>query len=385
MNKSTIWGIIVVLVLIIGGVWVSKKADKTEPVAISGEAIKIGAILPLTGNGADQGEWVRQGLELALDEINSESKQNLEIVYEDSHGDPKTAVSIYTDLTSRMKIPVFLTWGSGVGLALTPLVNRDQIIQMGVATAASSYSTPDDFTFRNFPSADLEANFLADVVLNKLGKSKVVILKLNNDYGLSSAKSFRSFFEKAGGAVLTEETFEPNTTDFRTQLAKIKTSSKDDLIFLASYPKEGALLLRQARELGLINQFVASVAILGGKDFFSLAGNSAEGLLVVTSTPDLSDNSNSEIEHFAELYYKKYGAYPGVQELYGARAYDALKVIALAMSKCNQPSDPSCIKDELFKMESYQGASGNMGFDKNGDIAANFNLVQVKNKEFVKN
>ncbi|MCG4658940.1 hypothetical protein L0N06_21125, partial [Flavonifractor plautii] len=69
------------------------------------------------------------------------------------------------------------------GLALTPLVNQDKIIQMGVATAAPSYSTANDYTFRDFPSSALEADYLSDVVLKNLKTNKIAVLSIKNDYG----------------------------------------------------------------------------------------------------------------------------------------------------------------------------------------------------------
>ena len=363
------------LIVIVGFIWWG--TSQTE----RSESITVGAILPLTGSGSDQGEWVKRGLELAVKEINARRESNIELVFEDSAGDPKKAVTTYQNHKSRYQMPVVITWGSGVGLALTPLVNQDKIIQMGVATAASAYSTPDDFTFRNFPDSAHEAQYIVDVVLNKLKTDRVAILKMNNDYGVSSAKGFREQYEKQGGKVLIEDVFEPGTTDFRTQLSKIKGASPS-VVYLATYPKEGGLLLRQAKELGITTQFIASVAILGGREFFDLAGDSAEGLLIVTSAPVFSDDAAEPIRSFVKSYEEKYHEDLSAQHLYVARAYDAMKVLSFALDQCGT-KDTDCIRRELFDVKNYPGVSGRISFDRNGDIDTTFNLQVVRNGLFL--
>lgn len=375
-KNKIIVGIVVLALLVWGGVslFSSKKEDNNKP-------INLGVILPLSGSGAEQGEWFKRGFDLALGEININRKQKVNLIYDDSKGDPKNAISIYNSLKLRDSVPVIFTWGSGVGLALTPLVNKDNVIQMGIATAAPTYSTLDDFTFRNFPSANLEAEFLADAIINKLKVKRIAIMKINNDYGISSAKSFRENYEHKGGNIIGEEIFESNATDLRTQLIKIKGFSPE-YIYIATYPKEGGLILRQAKELGIKSKFIAPVAILGGKDFFNAAGESAEGLILANSIPIFNEGKDEQTKLFAENYRNKYGEELGVQQLYGARSYDSLKIINRVMDICG--TNTECLKNELFKIKNYNGISGNITFDRNGDIESSFNLQVIKNGQFVK-
>jgi len=370
IGRSILW--LVVLALVIVGVFAMNRQKETR-------AITLGAILPITGSGADQAEWIKRGFDLALDEANKSSKNAIVVAYEDSNGDTTKALSAYKKLRAEFQIPVVLSWGSGVGIALTSLVNQDKVIQMGVATAANAYSTPDDFTFRNFPRAEQEAAFLSDAVLRTLNNKEVAILKINNDYGKSSADSFKEQFAKGGGRITSEEVFAPNDTDFRTQLTKLKALSPE-LIYLAVYPKEGGLLLKQAKELGLASRFIASVAILGGKDFFNLAGESSEGLIVATSIPSFISSTEPNVRTFVKNYAQKFGEEPSAQHIYTARAYDALKVLAKALDTCDK--DTECLRQELFTVKDYKGVSGTFSFDRDGDISAEFNLQIVRNGTF---
>ena len=370
-TRIALW--FIVFAVIIVGVFAMNRQKETE-------TITLGAILPLTGSGADQAEWIRRGFDLVLDEINKNAQTSLSIAYEDSSGDTQKAISAYKKLRAQFQIPIVLTWSSGVGIALTPIVNQDKVVQMGVATAANAYSTANDFTFRNFSRAEDEAIFLSDAILHTLNSKDVAILKINNDYGKSSADSFKAEFLKNGGRVLAEETFAPNVSDFRTELTKLKALSPK-LIYLAVYPKEGGLLLRQAKELGITARFIASVAILGGTDFFNTAGESAEGLLIATSIPVLSGTSDTSVRNFVKGYQAKYQEMPGAQHLYTARAYDALKIIVKAIDACGR--DTECIKQDMLTVRDYNGASGIFSFDTNGDILADFNLQKIEKGQFV--
>ncbi len=341
----------------------------------------MGVILPQTGSGADQAEWQRQGIELAKEEINNAGGLHglpVELIYEDSKGgDPKEALSAYQKLTAFQPLTALLTWGSGVGIALTNFSNQDHVIQMGIATASPAYSTPNDYTFRDYPSSVSEGAFLADLVFNQLHYSKIAILYINNDYGLGMKKAFSKKYSELGGTIVAEEAFDKGTTDVRTELTNIQ-STQPQALFLTTYPLEGAIIVTQAKELGLKLPFIASTAILGGKGFFDVAGNSAEGLLASRQKFDPSD-PNPTTQTFTKLYKTKYGTDPNI---YSVWAYDGLKVLASAMKICEDPKDTLCIKDQLLATRDYPGAIGKISFDKNGDIQADFQVFVVKGERF---
>ncbi len=342
----------------------------------------VGAILPLTGNGADQGGWNRDALELARDQINADGGIHgvpLEIVFEDSkRGDVAQATLAYQSLKTRGPMPAVLSWGSGVGIALTNLVNDDRVIQMGIATSSPAYSTPGDFTFRTFPSGSAEGAFSAGLVFNRLGAREVSILFVQNDYGLANKTAFREKFEELGGRVLSEESVAAGTLDAKSELTKIKNSGAS-VVFLAVYPQEGAIILQQANDLGLSPQFIASNAIQSGAEFFEVAGDSAEGLLVTVGKfdPDSPDEATQEL---VRAYAEKYARTPTA---YDARAFDGLNVIVRAMRACDDPMDTECVRQKLASTRDYPGAAGVITFDEFGDIQADFQILQVKSRQFV--
>lgn len=343
-----------------------------DPAPLAGKPV-FAAILPLTGNAADQGEWARRGFEIARDELKV-GKREVQLIYEDSKGgDPTAAVQAYKALQVRNRVPVVFTFGSGVGMALSPLVNADRVIQMGIATATPKYSSPADYTFRNFPSASDEAVFIATALAKRLHIRKIALLNIESDYGVGTAKELRTQIEGMGGSIVFSESYAPPETDFKPLLLKVKQSDAE-LVFLASYPTDGALILKQAKQLGIGKQFAGSVAIIGGKEFFELAGDAAEGLLVASSIP-AQDTS------FGKRYEQLYPGESPAQRITAARCYDALMVVAQTLEKCVS-AEAGCIKDELFKVHEYRGASGNFSFDPQGDITAEFAFFKIRNQAF---
>jgi branched-chain amino acid transport system substrate-binding protein len=338
------------------------------------EEIKLAVILPLTGNAADQGEWARRGFELAREELQTIKGMEISLMYEDSHGaDPGSAVKAYKSIQLDRKVPVVFSYGSGVGMALTPLVNSDRVIQMGIATATPKYTSAGDFTFRNFPSADLETKFLVEGLIKSHAITKIAVLNIMNDYGVGTAESMSTAFAAGGGSISYSDSYSPDETNFKSLLLKVKKSDAQ-AVYLAAYPTDGALILKQARQLGLSHQFVGSIAVVGGKQFFDLANNASDGMLVVSSVP------NNETKFFQE-YSKRYPGEAPAQMIYAARAYDGLMVVAQALRACGKP-DTDCLRDHLFSVRNYSGPSGTFSFDSSGDMVSSFQLFRIRNKAF---
>ncbi len=345
-----------------------------SPVFAETREFDFGVLLPLTGNAADQGEWERKGFELAKEEINAAGKYKVNLIYEDVSGaDAKAGVQAYKSLMFKKKVSVVFTYGSGVGMALTPLVNQDQVVQMGVATGTPAYSSEGDFTFRNFHSANLEADFNIKVLKDYLKLDDIAILQVDNPYGVGYKKAF---LEKFKGNIVFQETYDPGESDFRTLLLKIK-NSKAKLLYLISYPNDGALILKQLKQMGLNLPILGMGGIAGGENFFKLVGDNAEGLYVVGAK---FDRSHPFLKAYNEKYQVAFNNH--AQIIFSARAYDALKIVVSTLDQCLM-AEAICIKDELFKIKDYPSVCGNISFDKNGDINSEFEVYQIKGREFV--
>lgn len=362
MKKSTIGFVtLIILITIILLVNFIPNNDKGN--------IKIGADFALSGSVAVYGEWASKGVNLALEEINKGSKK-LEIIYEDNKGQPKDAVTAYNKLRNIDHVDYVLTFQSSVALAIAPLANQDKVIQIDVSATTPDYSTPNDYTFRTGIVATQLAKESSDILFNKLGIKEVGILSINNDFGEGMKKVFKENYQ---GKIIAEEKFNQDASDFKTQLNKLSGAKT---IFLVSHLKESGLLVKQAAELKLDFNFFTDVFSVEGPDFIDIAKESAEEIVYVAPKFDI-DDKNQEVSSFIEKYRTKYNEEP---TYFAAQAYDAVLSLSKALENC---SDTDCVREELMKLD-FNGASGKIKFDVNGDVQKPISLKTIKYGEFIK-
>lgn len=340
-------------------------------------SIILGALLPLSGTGADQGQWSKRGFQIAEQELAAAGILHVKLRVEDTAGDAKTAVSAFHLLRARYNVPVVFTWGSGIAMALSPVVNKHAVIQMGIATGTPDYRAVGDFNFRNFHSLSDEGKFLATAVRKRFPSAKVVSIAIENDYGLSAASVFRDEFSSLGGELEFAETVRSKETDFRSLLRKL-LSVQPEVVFLAVYPSEGALLLRQLRELNFKGKVVASGAIVGAEDFFALTGDAAEGALI--AVPDPGDSA--VLRTFKRRYKEMFQQEHNIADFFSVRAYDALQIVNEAVGQCSE-GNSECIRRALFNIHDFPGAAGKITFDEAGDVAATFKFITISGRQFV--
>ena len=164
--------------------------------------------------------------------------------------------------------------------------------------------------------------------------------------------------------------------DFKTQLSKIK-GFNPDIIFVINYGVEGGLIAKQARELGINAQIIGSDNFCT-PDVLKTAGKSVNGVLCINSAP--LDETQENVVQFKKSYYETYGEDPNIIFV-SANAYDTAKIIFNAIDKYG--NDITIIKDYLYVMPEYNGVSGKIRFDNNGDATKDFVLQQIINGTIV--
>lgn len=345
--------------------------------SIAEEVYKIGAILPLSGDAAQYGEWGKSGISLAIDEINSKGGINgkkIEIIYEDDAAEPKKGVSAVNKLINIDKVKVIIgPIPSTVTLAVAPICEKSKVVIMS-SSSSPAITKAGDYIFRNWPSDDFEGSAMANYAIKRKYR-KIAILHINNEYGLGVANVFKTEFSKHGEKVLITETYKQGTSNMRPQLIKIKKYNPE-AIYLVGHAKENGHVVKQARELNIKAQILGTVGI-EGPDLISIAGDSAEGLVYTAPAFD-PDSQDPIVKAYQEAYMKKYGK---KSEIFAATTYDATKIMALMIEKTGY--NPDAIKDGLYKLKDYLGVSGKANFDRNGDVIKSVMFKTVKNKQFV--
>lgn len=364
--------ITVVLVAVVAVLVFSKTKTKQAPG--KNQALKIGISLPLTGSIAHLGESAQKGIELADEELKRDHpEQSLKYYIEDNAFTGKAAVSAYRKLKDSDNIDAIITASSPATLATQPLAQQDNILQMAIFASTPAYSSPNDLSFRVFPRSEKEA----EAIIKHLGNGKrqrLAIIYINNDFGQGVFKSVSA--KLAGGdnplKMVSNESYLPDTTDFKTQLAKIKSTNPQSLLMIAT-AQDVISIMRQAKVMGLNMEFLATSS---ASDPAVLAATAdTEGLLVT----DLFDPNSSDkhVQDFISNFKQKFGTVPN---MYAVQGYDGYKLTALALGKCGP--DAGCIKSYLFSLKDYQTILGNLTFDDNGDPDYQYFMKMFKNKKF---
>jgi branched-chain amino acid transport system substrate-binding protein len=337
--------------------------------------IRIGAILPFSGEAARYGQWIQEGLELGKEEINSKggiNNKRLQIVYQDDAAEPEKAARAMKKLAEDFKVPiVFGSWASSCVLAQVPIAEKTKTIVLAEALSPKILKVG-EYIFSIQPDARYYLERLVPFALFDLDLKKISILYVNNDFGKDQADYFKKLFEKYGGKILSTQEFTQGQNDFKKELTKIQ-KEKPDALFIPAYT-EIIPLLKQTKKLGLKIQILASPPF-ENPDILKQAAEAAEGVIYPYH---YSPNPANELDvEFRKKYQKKYGREP---EGFTALAYDGIQIIAKALKKCSQ--DRKCLKDEFHNIY-YFGITGEVVFDKTGYPIKKIIIKMVKNGKFL--
>lgn len=377
MTKRVWVGIIVCLsLLLMVLVWVIR-----HPIGGSGKenALRVGVVLPLTGDLAAYGNNAKDGIELAAQEQNDKASQTqgmtVRLFEEDSQGQAQIAVSAFQQLIAIDHVSCVIgDVASSPTLAMAPIADRRRIVLLSPAASSPDISKAGPFVFRDWPSDDFEASRMAGYMKER-GYRRIGVLLVNNDYGQAMLRRFSEQIQSFGAVVVDTETFPQNTVDVRTQLIKLK-ASHPQVLYLISYPKDTIVFLRQYSELGLKVPIV-STSSFEDPQILKTQGQVAEG--VVFTSPIPPSRTDAAVEKFRVAYEKKYGKEPGLVADY---AYDALRLLVEA-AKLSGGTTGDDLKSGLHKIKDFHGASGLINFDANGDVIKTVGLKTVKDGKYV--
>ena len=193
------------------------------PGMLSAENIRIGVILSLTGNSASMGQSMREGIQLAVDEINKRSGVNgrkIEIDVQDSKGEPQAAIDAFNRIEATHPPLFYLSFLSNVGVALAPLADEKHVVLVGLMTSAAAFTSGHEWVFRFSPLVRADTAPLL-ILLQDLKVRRLGILYSNEEYGVEEQKLLSRGFLENGGSVAVQS-FDLNDTDFRRQIDALK-------------------------------------------------------------------------------------------------------------------------------------------------------------------
>lgn len=339
---------------------------------------KIGVALPLTGDAAVYGQALKNGIELALTELQGTSRPKVRLIYEDDQYSPKFAVAAVKKLISLDKVSVIIGGaGSTTAEPIVQICGSNHVVLLSPCATAPSLSGSSPYFFRLWPSDNYDGQVMAHTAFEKLGVRKVAIFYVNAPYGQGIASVFKKQFENLGGEVSLEESYMQGATDFRLQLTKIKEDGAD-WVFIPGYIKEVTNILRQSVELGLTVRFIGGNSLYDPK-LLELAGTAAEGAVFTIPMYD-PKSDDLTIKKFVSAYKAQYGSEP---DAFAATGYDALRVVLKAISLSGNGTSGEQIRQGMLQIKNFSGPNGAVTFDENGDVQKPLRLMTVKNGAFV--
>lgn len=341
--------------------------------------IKIGAALPLTGEGALYGQTAMKAIELAVQEVNSKGGikgKKLRVIYEDTQLKPNVAVNAVTKLITLDKVPSIIgPMTSNEFLPTIPIAQKNKVVLISPSATSHEISKSGDYKFRTIVSDIYDGTVMARFAYNDMGFRNAAVFYVDESGTKGTCVAFMEEFKRLGGKVLIEEKGTQEGTDFRTQISKLK-EAKPDAIYFTGYAKETVIFLRQTRELGITQQLM-TYQLIDDPDVLRRAGETAED--VVFTTPKLTPEIGGQaVKDFFEKFRLTYGEDP---QNFAPNAYDAVMLIANAMKKYG--FSPEDVKKGLYEVKEYQGASGKITIDANGDVIQPILVMVIKDGKAV--
>jgi len=338
---------------------------------------KVGVISYLTGPGASYGEAITNGINLAHKEIAELGEVDIELKIEDSAGKQEEALSVAQKLMNSENVDAIIGPTLSTEMQIVgPEADLNGVPILGTSNTAEGIPQLGEYVFRNSIPETLAIPASVQKAIDKYGAKKVAILYGNDDvFTKAGYDTMKQVAKDLDLEVLTTETFQLGQSDYKAQLTKIK-SLNPDLVLASALYNEGAVILDQARKMGI------DVPFVGGNGFNSpevikIAGDAANGLIV--ATPWFAKKDDEKVKKFVEDYEAAYGMEP---DQFAAQAYDGFYVMAEAIKNAGE-ADRDAIRDALVEIKDFEGVLGNMSFDEEGDIIMEPTVLIIEGDEYV--
>lgn len=300
----------------------------TQSSSTSSDPIIFGVSGPFTGNEAEYGQTWKNAWALALDDVNSKGGINgrkVQLNYQDSQADPKQSVPIAHKFADDPTILAELgDFASPASMAASPIYERARLVQFGFTNSHPKFTLGGDHMFSTSVTQSVAAVDMAKRAYNELKGSKQAVLYLDTDWGNTTASIYINEAKSIGTEIVLAKNYLSTEKDFRSQLLQVR-DSKPDLVVLHSYYNDAALIIQQARLVGITTPIFADGAAYSPQ-LISLAGSAANG--VILTAEFLPTDPRPEVQAFVKRYQKTYNAIP---DGFAEGAFDALNVLIWAV------------------------------------------------------
>ncbi|MGF7143726.1 branched-chain amino acid transport system substrate-binding protein [Anaerotaenia torta] len=346
----------------------------------AGDKFIIGGIGPISGDAASYGTSVKQGAEIAVEEINKAGgvtvggkKLTLELNFMDDEAQPDKAVTAFNALMDAKINALMGTVTSDAGLGIIDLTKEEGILMLTPSGSAAGLTKYDN-AFRLCFTDPLQGVTMANYAKDN-GYTKIAVIYNNSDnYSTGMMQAFVDQVAANGATVVANESFVEGDVDFNTQLTKIKGTDAE-VIFIPSYYKEAALITTQAAGLGM------SLPFLGGDGWDGVIAQTVDPAVLegaVFLTPFNAGATDAKTADFVKKYDEEYKAIP---DQFAADGYDSIYVIAAALEKAGSTDNDKLIA--AMTQITVDGLTGSMTFNANGEPNKGANFVEIRGGKYI--
>lgn len=334
--------------------------------AFAADTIKIGLMAPLTGKWANEGQEMKQVVDLLAEELNKSGGllgKQVEVISEDDAGDPRQGALAAQRLSTQSVAASVGTYGSSTTEATQGIYDEYKIIQIANGSTAVRLSEKGlKYFFRSCPRDD-EQGIVGAKALMAAGYKSIALLHDNTSYSSGLATEVKHELEKTGMKPVFFDALTPGEQDYSTILTKLK-GANPDVVFYSGYYPEAGLMLRQKKEMGWNVPFMGGDAT-NNPDLVKSAGKEAAAGYALVSPPMPADLPSPEAKAFLEAYKKKYGSLPG--SIWAVLAGDGFKIACGAIKGAGSIEADKMAAYMKKNMKDFPGLTGKLSFNEKGD------------------
>jgi branched-chain amino acid transport system substrate-binding protein len=348
------------------------------------KTITFGLYGPITGPSAVSGQSLRDGAQVAIDEINAKGGllgRKISMIEYDDRSSPEQALRAATKLVQVDHVDAIISSiHSGNILVAGPVVEESKTPLLGCGTSPTWLQKGYTYFFRALGNGELSTEVLAKYAKQK-DWNKIAIIHANDEYGNSGAVLFESTVKGMGGRIVENQSFTHGDRDFTGQIGRIAAGSPDAVFVWALADDLGALT-KQIRQLGY------SGPILGAEGYaipevVKMAGPTSDGVLFASQylVPDsVADATDPEMKAFLESYQTKFKKLPVSDASF--RGYDAANIIAEGIRRAKTTDGPA-VRDAIRSISGYKGLAGNFDYvGGKGEGIKSVRLFAIQNGKF---
>ncbi|MFT4302513.1 MAG: ABC transporter substrate-binding protein [Desulfovibrio sp.] len=345
--------------------------------------IKIGVYLPLTGQNAFGGQLELEGVRLAHKEMPTVLGRPVDLVVVDNKSDKVEAANAVKRLVERDKVVALIgTYGSSLAMAGAEIAEKAKVPGVGTSCTNPLVTQGKKYYFRACFIDPYQGAAAATYARENLGfKKAAVLMDMTNDYAVGLSSFFTKSFKKQGGDVVATLKYSSGDQDFTAQLTEL-ISQNPDIVFMPAYFAEGAIIMKQARELGAKFRLMGADA-MDNPDTLKLGGKAAEGFLHTTFPYDPAmPNMSEAAKRFTEAWK---AAYPDKEtNVNGALGYNTYFLILDAIKRANS-AEPQAIAKALAETKDLPTALGLLSINASHDAEMPVGIIEYKDgkREYV--